>query len=162
MDRNDIPQGQGSIDVTGEVEVLLQDHVADKDMLAKEADCENQGAVGEDIIQLRRAPAGLSPVVFCKVGNLPVHAVVDTGATHTIISEMVHQQLKQSTPTLGKVKMKTAGKDLVAGGNIAGRNLVVGDNIAGNEINPSRLGKRKLQLNLNCTRLITVGNTDTS
>ena len=84
--------------------------------LVPPTDTEDKGKTGtvlpeEADMEINLVHSESCPVIFCLVGKIPLHAVVDTGATKTIISEEIYQKMNKPPPIVNTVKMKLAGKD---------------------------------------------------
>ncbi len=65
----------------------------------------------DDVLEVNLTHPDSCPIVFCQVDQVPLHAVVDTGATKTIISEETFRQMKKPMAINKVVNMKLAGKD---------------------------------------------------
>ena len=52
-----------------------------------------------------------SPTIMCKIGNVEVKAVVDTGANCTVISPVLFEKMKPKPPLVAERKLQSAAKN---------------------------------------------------
>ena len=78
----------------------------------------------EGVLTIRRMRAGSAFRVPVTVQGHPLHAVVDTAAEVTLISEETYKSLGDPPPVLREVIMNTAGRGLQMNGFIVGPTVI--------------------------------------